>query len=311
MRTDATLFAIFNPAAGRGRGRTLIDRYRSLLRERFGSFDQAITAGPCHEVEIADKALAEGYRTIVAVGGDGTWGKVAERIVRSGRKDVTLGLLPAGTGNDFGKSLGITTERIDQVIRGIAEGHRRTIDVGRAGSRYFLNVVGFGFDIAVIDDAARFPLLKGDLLYRFCAMRQLFKFRGLPIGVTGARQEPTRSAHLMLTISNGNFFGGSFHIAPEARLDDGKLDAVSILDAGPAKRAALFARVARGTHRADGNVRIRQSEKFTIRFDEPVRYEIDGDVYELDGPTLDVEAVPRALNVFVPWSPGSLRASGA
>ncbi len=104
----------------------------------------------------------------------------------------------------------------------------------------------------------------------------------------------------MLTVSNGNYFGGSFHIAPAARLDDGRLDAVSIFDAAPLARAALFSRVAKGTHGEHEKVSMRSASRFTVRFDSPVRYEIDGDVYDLEGTTLEIEAVPRALNVYVP-----------
>jgi len=300
MPRDRSFFVIFNPAAGHGRARRIFARYESMLHERLKDFDHAMTAGPGGEAELADRAIAEGYRAIIAVGGDGTWGAVADRIVRSGRKDVTLGLLPAGTGNDFGKSLGVRAERAESVVQGIAEGRRRVIDVGRAGTRYFLNVVGFGFDIAVIDDATSFPLLRGDLLYRFCALRQLFKFRGLSIAVSDGASAEARDRHLMLTISNGNYFGGSFHIAPKAALDDGRLDAVSIFDAGPFARAGLFSKVAKGTHQDDTRVRVRQAARFTVRFDAPVRYEIDGEVCALEGTTLNIEAIPRALSVFVP-----------
>jgi diacylglycerol kinase (ATP) len=298
-RKDSCL-VIFNPAAGRGAAGRLIDAYASRLRERLGAVDSATTERPGDEADLADRALAEGRKALIAVGGDGTWSRVADRIVSSGRRDVALGLLPAGTGNDFAKSLGIRAERLDEVIAGIAEDRRRTIDVGRVGSRHFLNVVGFGFDIAVIDDAAAFPVLRGDALYRFCALRQLFKFRGLAIGVSDGTAPAVRRKHLMFTVSNGNYFGGSFRIAPQASLDDGKLDAVSIYDAGPLKRAALFSRVARGTHHGDPKVATLQAQRFSLSFEPPVRYEIDGEVYTHDGGVLSVEAVPRALDVFVP-----------
>lgn len=300
MSRDRSFFVIYNPAARHGRAKTLIDRYVPLLNRYIGKYDDVATSRAGDEIDLVDKALSDGYRSIIAVGGDGTWGIVADRIVRSGRRDVVLGLLPAGTGNDFGKSIGVRIDRAEQVIRGMADGNRRTIDVGCVGSRYFLNVVGFGFDIAVIDDAAKFPLLQGDLRYQFCALRQLFKFPGLPISISEGPSEPVRRHHLMLTISNGNYFGGSFHIAPNAALDDGKLDAVSIYDGGPLTRAKLFSRVAKGTHEGHEKVTVRQTPALRIRFDAPVRYEVDGEVYSLDGTTLQVEAVPDALTVYVP-----------
>ncbi len=299
MHLRRSIVVIFNPAAGGGRAKTLVDYYSRQLQP-IGAIEWMTTAGPGHEVELAERALAAGCNEIIAIGGDGTWGKVADRIVRSGRKDVTLGVLPAGTGNDFAKSIGVRADRIASAVRGIAEGRRRTIDIGRAGSRCFLNVVGFGFDIAVIDDAAHFPFLHGDFLYRFCAVRQLFKYRGIPIAVSDGRTAAARRAHLMLTVSNGNYFGGSFRIAPDAKLDDGKLDAVSIYDANPLARPALLSRVSKGTHAGHGMVDIRQSSRFTASFDVPVRYELDGDVYDLEDTVLQIEAMPAALNVFVP-----------
>ena len=168
------------------------------------------------------------------------------------------------------------------------------------GDRYFLNVVGFGFDIAVIDDAEHFPVLQGDALYQFCALRQLFKFRGLPIELTDGEGRKTKQAHLMLTISNGNFFGGSFHIAPDARLDDGMLDAVSIYNVGPINRARLFSRVAKGKHHGHEKVGIFQSSSFTVTCEESVRYEVDGEVFAMEGTSIEIESVPQALSVFVP-----------
>jgi len=300
MARTTPYIVIFNPAAGRGAARSRLDDYRRLLEAQLGRIDISITSEPGEESELADRAVRDGYAGIIACGGDGTWGKIAGRIVASGRRDVALGLLPAGTGNDFGKSLGIRADRIDRVIRGISEQRRRTIDVGRVGSRYFLNVVGFGFDIAVIDDAATFPHLKGDLLYRFCALRQLFKYRALAIDLDDGMRASKPRAHLMLTVSNGNYFGGSFLIAPKASLEDGRLDAVSIYDTGPMGRAALFARVSKGTHVGDSRVRLEQAQRFELRLEPPVRYEIDGDVYTLEEPTLAIETVPRALDVFVP-----------
>ncbi|MGH2570996.1 MAG: diacylglycerol kinase family protein, partial [bacterium] len=96
--TERSTFLLVNPAAGRGRGARRRSLYESLLRERIGEFDSAASERPGHEVELLDRALERGYRSILALGGDGTWSVAADRIVRSSRRDVALGLLPAGTG---------------------------------------------------------------------------------------------------------------------------------------------------------------------------------------------------------------------
>ena len=301
MSRQSDYFVMFNPSSGRGTGARRVESFLPRLQERLGPVDYRLTEYAGHETDVMDEAIAAGYPTIIAAGGDGTWSAAANRIMHSGRNDVMLGLLPAGTGNDFGKSIGVRSDRVPQIIDAIAERRTRTIDVGRVGDRYFLNVVGMGFDIAVIDDAARTPLLKGDLLYRVCALKQLFRFPGLPLTVRDASGAGERAPHLMLVISNANYFGGSFHIAPNASLDDGLLDAVSILDAGPLERARLFSTVSNGRHEREEKVSIRQDHRFSVEFPgESIRYEIDGEVLEWSGGPLTVESVPSALTVVAP-----------
>jgi YegS/Rv2252/BmrU family lipid kinase len=294
-------FVLINPAAGRGRGARRLPRFRELLARHAPGHVAQVTSAPGQEAALVDRALADGFRTIVAVGGDGTWSLVADRVVRAGRRDVRLALLPGGTGNDFGKSLGITWDRADEVGRAIAEGTTRRIDVGRVGDRHFLNVVGLGFDIAVIDDSYRVPVLKGDLLYRFCALRQLFRFPGIAVEVsTGNGNGGTRADHLMLVVANGRWFGGSFDIAPRADLADGKVDLVAIRDAPPWERARLFGLVAKGRHGGHPRVELLTGARFELRFAPPLRYEVDGEVVETREDRLAIEALPGALEVVVP-----------
>jgi len=145
--------ALINTAAGRGRGISRIREFRALLDASFEQVRYEETTGVGQEGARIDAALADGCDCVLALGGDGTWSIVADHLLRTGRPGVPLGLLPAGTGNDFGKSLSITYDQRAEVVRAIAAGRRRRVDVGRVEGRHFLNVVGMGFDIAVIHDA--------------------------------------------------------------------------------------------------------------------------------------------------------------
>jgi diacylglycerol kinase (ATP) len=302
---ESSVFVVFNPAAGRGRGARRIEPLLALLRRHLPSFDHAFTGRPGEEAALAENAIGQGYQTIVAVGGDGTWSSVADCIVRSGKAGVRLALLAGGTGNDFGKTFGITFERSEEVVRAIAEGRTRRIDVGRVGTRHFLNVVGLGFDIAVILDAARFPILKGDALYRFCALRQLFRFPGIALEITGEFSPPLHGDHLMVVVANARYFGGSFLIAPNADLADGKLDVVAIRNAGPRGRMRLFRKVARGAHEREPEVGIVRSRRVEILLSHPDSFEIDGEVFESGGRKIEIETVPRALDLVVPPNGGA------
>lgn len=306
-------FVIFNPASGRGRGRRRLSSYRSLLEESLDDVTFGATTRPGEERDLAERAVEEGYDVVVAVGGDGTWSNVADRLVASGKEDVAFGILPSGTGNDFGRNLGLGPKDPEGAVRTLAAGVTRRVDVGRLESfsasehapnrqepRHFLNLIGFGFDVAVIDAAAGARFLKGELLYKITALQQLFRFAGLEAGVDTSRGESRHDEHLMITVSNGRFFGGGFPIAPEASLDDGMLHTCRILDAPPLTRLKLFSLAEKGRHTASDKVEVLADPAFQLTFEEPPRFEMDGDVRRASGEVLDVRVVPRALKVISP-----------
>ncbi len=306
-------YVIFNPASGRGRGRRRIESYRRLLLEHLDDVTFGTSQTPGGEGDLAEQACRDGYDVIVAVGGDGTWSNVADRLLTSGRDDVALGILPNGTGNDFGRGFGYHPAGAAEAVLALAEGHRRPVDVGRvetptasehrpdlAEPRHFLNVVGFGFDVAVIDAAARARFLKGELLYKATALQQLFRFPGFEVEV-GTEDGRTRGGqHLMLTVSNGRFFGGGFPIAPHATLDDGLIHACLIEDAPPLTRLKLFNDAERGRHVFSEKVEIVDDRAFRLTFPEPPRFELDGDVRRATDRVLDLTVLRRALSVVAP-----------
>ncbi len=310
------VFVIFNPASGRGRGARRVDRFLSLLEKYLPGFTSAGTTRAGEEAVLADQAIADGFDLIVAAGGDGTWSNVADRIVASGQENVALGLLASGTGNDFGRNFGLSTRNLDQAVQTLASGVVRSVDVGRvvtsgtplraetgpvgtSKGRHFLNLIGFGFDIAVIEDTAGARFLRGELLYKVTALKNLFSFRGVPL-VLESDGPTVDGDQLMLTISNAPFFGGGFLIAPAAELDDGLLDACVIGNASPFRRWRLFAAAPKGRHVLSPHVQTRQSARFSVRFSAPPKYEVDGEVWQAEDAEVIVEAAPAALRLVVP-----------
>ncbi|MBK5187197.1 MAG: diacylglycerol kinase family lipid kinase [Gemmatimonadaceae bacterium] len=291
---------IVNPASGRGRGLRLLPDIRKTFAA-VGITDVQLTERPGDETRLAALALHNGATTIVACGGDGTWSNAANAILSSGA-DCRLALLAAGTGNDFAKTVGAPARDLAATARLVAEGAETLVDVGRIEDRYFLNVTGFGFDIAVLDDLENIPMLTGDLLYLSAALRQLFKFRGVPIDITTTAVARGPRAHLMLIIANGRNFGGMFQIAPDARANDGKLDAISILDASPLTRISMLAAAPSGKHVRNPLVLSEQAASFTLKFDAPPAYETDGEYNRAKSSTLEISCVPGALRVAAPMS---------
>jgi diacylglycerol kinase (ATP) len=311
---DRRVFVVFNPASGRGRGGRRLAGYLELLAAHLPGFAHALTTRPGEEDALAETALEAGYDTLVAVGGDGTWSHVADRILASGRTDVRLAVLPSGTGNDFGRSLGLDYRDPAAAVRAIAAGRTVRVDAGRvltpslpaepgkeahgeARVRHFLNLVGFGFDIAVIDAAARARFLKGAVLYKVTALQQLFRFPGIQCRIEDGGGFERAGRHLMLTVSNGRWFGGGFPIAPLADVRDGLLHACLIRDASPMTRMSLFNRAAKGRHVDSDEVETRSAPTFRVALEAPIRFEADGDVFVTHEPEVRVEILPAALEV--------------
>lgn len=310
------LFVVFNPASGRGRGARLRQDYITLLTRAGVDFEHESTGRSGDEGLLARQAIDAGFDGIVAAGGDGTWSHVADAVLQSERRDdLVFGLLPAGTGNDFGRNLGLDPRGMQQAVDALAAGRVQAVDagvvrtvarhaapgqppVGVAKTRHFLNVVGLGFDVAVVDAAAGARVLRGELLYKSTAIQQLWRFPGIEVGVEGAGDARPRR-HLMVTVSNGPIFGGGFPIAPAARVDDGLLHACLIHDASMMGRARLFAAAGSGRHSGKPGVEERTATEFTLRASPPVRFEVDGDVYEAEGDSVAVAILPGVLKVLV------------
>jgi diacylglycerol kinase (ATP) len=308
------VFVIFNPASDGGRGEKRIPRYLELLRERLPRFDHAVTRKSGDEARITQEALGSGFDTIIASGGDGTWSAVADRILSLGRSDVVFGVLPGGTGNDFGRNLGIPGDDLEGAVRTVVGGRTIPVDAGRIvgpsrhedrgdaprEERFFLNVVGFGFDVAVVDGAKGARFLRGELLYKATAVQQLFRFPGFSVTLEDCRGFRRSDPTLMLTITNGEHFGGGFPIAPGASVQDGLLHACYIGDAKPLRRLVLFDRAGKGRHEAAREVDALAAPCFRLGFPGPVRFEVDGDIYAAAEPELTVEIRKGALRVLAP-----------
>ena len=289
---------IVNPASGRGRGARAAEHIHRAFAD-VGVTDVRFTTAIGQEQEIAQQAIRDGATTLVACGGDGTWGNVANAIIKAGSK-ARLCIVASGTGNDFAKTLDIPANDIDQMAKLAVSGPDLLIDVGRIEDKYFLNIAGFGFDIAVLEDIENIWWLKGVFLYKYAAIKQLFTYKGLPIGIKSPARQRESKAHLMVIVANAKFFGGTFTIAPDADLTDGLLDAIAILDASPLQRAKLFDAVGKGTHMKHSSVVVEQSAAFTLTFPAPPAFETDGEYNRAKSAVVEIASVPRALRLVVP-----------
>jgi len=262
--------------------------------------EHGFTAAARDEARLTNDALSRGFRHIVAVGGDGTWSNVADALLKAGVRDAALGLVPAGTGCDLAKSLGIPSRDLGRCARIVRAGRTRRIDVGRIEDRHFLNVAGFGIDIAVIEDSWNVRYLGGNLLYLYCALRQVYSFPGFGVEIQADAGPAVREQLMLLAIANGRVFGGGFHIAPRADLCDGQLDGMAFRNMGLARRLGIMGKLLRGTHESAPEVVASRASRYRLRFDAPPAYETDGEWNRARSGELLVESLPAALAVLAP-----------
>jgi diacylglycerol kinase (ATP) len=295
-----TTCLIVNPAAGRGGIQASLPDLLEAFSAR-GISSTYKTSAPGEEREIAARAIRGGATTIVAVGGDGTCSHIANAIVRD-RSQCRLAVVPAGTGNDFAKTLGVDQYTPRQMADLVVRGDATRIDVGLADGDYFLNSCGFGFDASVLEASNRVRFLKGDAVYIYSALRQLFTYRGVEVSsnVAGVKREEM----LMVTVSNGRWLGGAFKIAPHASVLDGKLDACFFSDSNVIERVKLFVAAFRGAHVGMRSVLVASLADLSLTFASRPLMEIDGELRQAQSKTVILECVPRALSVVA--APGAL-----
>lgn len=298
----AFISLIANPAAGRGGIRASLPGMRQAFARRgITDFYETTTSG--EEAILAQRAIAAGTEVLVSIGGDGTCSQIANAIVSSG-SDCALAVVPAGTGNDFAKTLGVERYKLDQIAELVARARSARIDVGSIDGRYFLNSCGFGFDPSVLDASNRVTFLKGDAVYIYSALKQLFTYQGLEVS---ADQLVARESGrmLMVTVSNGQYLGGAFRIAPNASVTDGRLDVCFFEDSSVFQRIRLFAGALRGAHLGLQAVTSGTVSEITLKFSTPPAMELDGELRVARSPTVRLKCVPRALSVIA--APGVLR----
>jgi YegS/Rv2252/BmrU family lipid kinase len=231
------------------------------LQARIGALDLALTEHAGHATELAARAAAEGRALVVSVGGDGVMSEVANGLLAAPGTPPALGIVSAGTGGDFGRSLDIAPQR-EAYLDAIAAGRERFVDVGRARfvandggavERWFVNVLSAGIGGLVDRYTAAMPAaVPGRAAYGAATLGAVVSCRRRDVLCRATLADGTAFERVLTTyavvIANGHTFGGGMRVAPAARVDDGLLDV--ILVETPTKFTMLrhFLSIYRGRH---------------------------------------------------------------
>ena len=300
------MFVIVNPVSSNGKTGQRWAGIEERLRIEGAQFDVEFTHEPGHATQLACDAAAAGYRTIVSVGGDGTLNEVVNGLMTGGRtdSDVRLGVVPGGTGSDFGRGIGLPRDPLDAALR-LLKAEPHWFDIGQinckrgegTNTRYFINVAGLGFDGEVCDRVNRSSkALGGTIPYLSSLLITLFVYRNKRVKWTLDGQ--TRDEVLnSVIVANASFFGGGMHISPNSKTDDGQFHVITLGDWGKLEFLATVPRVYNGTHLTHPKVKEYMGREVTVEADGRMFLQAEGDLFGEAPATFKI--LPHALQVLV------------
>lgn len=291
MRRRALI--IYNPSSGRSKLKNSLDKLISELDEVGIHADLLETKLETEPSTYIQPRIDKSITDVIAVGGDGTLNHVLNGIKDC---DVTLNIIPAGTGNDFVKNIdigGALEEQIDTILKG----KEIKIDVGICNEQLFLNGVGLGFGGQIVSDMLiKKSWLSGHAKYYFFVLRILATFKAISLKLIIDSNQLNENL-ILLTIANGTTFGGGFRLAPDADIFDGLLDICMIGDISPVKRFLNIHKLSNGTHGKLGDVKFEKTKSITIEENPYILGEIDGE--PLGHPPFNIKLLPDYLKIRV------------
>jgi len=292
---------IVNPISGTG-GRPDLARRRiaqadAALAARHVEGRVVVTERPGHGSQLTREAIAAGTSLVIAWGGDGTINEVASQLAF---RDVDFGVIPSGSGNGLARELRIPCN-VEQAFDTVFHGTKRVIDAGEIEGRLFFNVSGVGLDAQIAHEFAASGLVRrGFARYLEIAAQKLFAFRPghYRIVADGAAHDVRA---LIVAIANGRQYGNGAIIAPDSRIDDGRLDVIVVGERSALKAVMQMPMLFAGRIAQVPGIMMIPAREVEITSAGPLVYHADGEPC-IGEATIRARIRPQALRVRVPLS---------
>ncbi|MHA1200639.1 MAG: diacylglycerol/lipid kinase family protein [Candidatus Heimdallarchaeaceae archaeon] len=299
-------FIVVNPNANTARLGKNLDKALKKAEEYLGKFDYAMTEGPRHEKELAQKAIDEGYKTLISLGGDGTATNMGDVII--GHPDVTLGLISAGSMCDWHKTHSIPYH-LEDSLAVLVEGHREKFPAIKCKGdeeSYAFDMTDGGFTGKATE--ATFTEMKwlkiGAIKYNYLGIKYMLKFKNTPCTISIDDQEPFKVDELInFFVALGDDIAG-FRVLPgNADFSAKNKDlGISILHSRKGLgRVSMFLKAMPGKHLGIGGAWFTRGRKFKIEsHGAPLICSTEGEIYNEKGSTIEAERIDDAITLIVP-----------
>lgn len=299
---------ILNPVAGHGRSLTLRPQVEERLRRHGIEFQTILTERPGHAQELAATAHLNGFRTIAAMGGDGTLSEVVNgmftRYDGSIPADLKMAAIPSGTGNDFLGGSGLSTDW-EEAVDALVEPRIKRVDVfevsdSKSFRRYAANSLGFGYDAYVTGKVSQRGTGKvGPLGYMVEALRGILEFKpaSAKVSLDGAAPKEYRQVWLF-AVTNSEKFGGGMKVNPGAEIGDGLLNHAMLHGVPRRSLLPLVFMVRSGKHVGKPGVLMGTAREVVLDVPQGFPGHVDGDTVNVTYP-VTVRVLAGALPFVV------------
>lgn len=306
MENLGNITLLANPAAQNGSGMKHAQLAYKLLQAKADqeSVSLVLTARPLHAIELAEQ-LGPLCDTLVVLGGDGIIHEAVNGLMRIPQESrPRLGIIPAGSGNDYAASLGIT-DKIPQAIEQLFSGTEARVDLGCCNGEYFTETLSFGLDAAIAIDTMERRKKKGargTRLYLEAGLNQLMNHLDtheytLEFTDEQGRTHSAQGASHIFAIQNGPTYGGGFKVCPTAQLDDNLLDVcIAHAPLSVPKATGIFLMAKEGKHTGFKCIEMFRVRSLKVQFTPEPPAQLDGEI--LEGSQFDVSLVHEALRVI-------------
>jgi diacylglycerol kinase (ATP) len=312
MAASETWYVIVNPAAGGGRGKRRWPAIEAELERQGIAFEAVHTESKMHAAELASRAAERGFRRFASVGGDGVANEVVNGLMEqtaAPTRELTLAVIPSGTGNDWLKTYGIPPD-FRHCIRLMAAGHTRWQDLGRADwtdgagqprHRWFFNVAGMGYDAFVTKASNETTgFVSNKIFYFYLIIKGLWKYRCGKGRITLGSGKVIEEKIYNLTAGICRFNGGGVQLTPHAVPDDGLLAISLVPEVTPWYAIRHTPRFYDGSMLSHPLVFSTQDRSLRVEPMEetPILLEVDGEY--LGAAPFSLGIVEKAVRVVVP-----------